>query len=68
MSHTSSSVRIPFAAGMPEGKIPLAEATLYLACAAKSNSSVAGIGSPFWGLLAGLGFLALRWKPRVVDH
>jgi putative ATPase len=31
--------------GMPEGKIPLAEATLYLACAAKSNSSVAGIGS-----------------------
>jgi len=31
--------------GMPEGKIPLAEATLYLACAAKSNSSVAGIGN-----------------------
>src|SRR5271170_3085969 len=30
--------------GMPEGKIPLAEATLYLACAPKSNSSVAGIG------------------------
>jgi putative ATPase len=30
--------------GMPEGKIPLAEATLYLACAAKSNSSVMGIG------------------------
>jgi len=31
--------------GMPEGKIPLAEATLYLACAAKSNSAVAGIGT-----------------------
>jgi putative ATPase len=31
--------------GMPEGKIPLAEATLYLACAAKSNSSVTGIGN-----------------------
>jgi putative ATPase len=30
--------------GMPEGQIPLAEATLFLACAAKSNSSVAGIG------------------------
>jgi len=30
--------------GMPEGKIPLAEATLYLACAPKSNSAVAGIG------------------------
>jgi putative ATPase len=30
--------------GMPEGQIVLAEATLYLACAAKSNSSVAGIG------------------------
>ncbi len=30
--------------GMPEGKIPLAEATLYLACAAKSNSAVMGIG------------------------
>jgi putative ATPase len=30
--------------GMPEGKIPLAEATLYLACAPKSNSSVMGIG------------------------
>ena len=26
--------------GMPEGQIVLAEATLYLACAAKSNSSV----------------------------
>jgi putative ATPase len=31
--------------GMPEGKIPLSEATLYLACAAKSNSAVSGIGS-----------------------
>jgi putative ATPase len=31
--------------GMPEGKIPLAEATLYLACAAKSNSAVASIGN-----------------------
>jgi putative ATPase len=30
--------------GLPEGQIVLAEATLYLACAAKSNSSVAGIG------------------------
>jgi putative ATPase len=30
--------------GMPEGRIILAEATLYLACAAKSNSSVMGIG------------------------
>ena len=29
--------------GMPEGRIVLAEATLYLACAAKSNSSVLGI-------------------------
>ena len=29
--------------GMPEGRIPLAEATLYLACAPKSNSSVMGI-------------------------
>ena len=31
--------------GMPEGRIPLAEATLYLACAPKSNSSVTGIGN-----------------------
>jgi putative ATPase len=31
--------------GMPEGQIPLAEATLYLACAPKSNSVVAGIGA-----------------------
>jgi putative ATPase len=31
--------------GMPEGKIPLAEATLYLACAPKSNSAVMGIGN-----------------------
>ncbi|HEY0256117.1 MAG TPA: replication-associated recombination protein A, partial [Candidatus Methylacidiphilales bacterium] len=31
--------------GMPEGRIPLAEATLYLACAPKSNSSVMGIGN-----------------------
>ncbi len=31
--------------GMPEGKIPLAEATLYLACAPKSNSSVMGISN-----------------------
>jgi putative ATPase len=30
--------------GMPEGRIILAEATLYLACAPKSNSAVAGIG------------------------
>ncbi len=30
--------------GMPEGQIVLAQATLFLACAAKSNSSVAGIG------------------------
>jgi putative ATPase len=30
--------------GMPEGQITLANATLYLACAAKSNSSVVGIG------------------------
>ena len=30
--------------GMPEGQIPLSEATLYLACAAKSNSAVAAIG------------------------
>jgi putative ATPase len=29
--------------GMPEGRIPLAQATLYLACAAKSNSSITGI-------------------------
>ena len=31
--------------GMPEGKITLAHATLYLACAPKSNSAVAGIGA-----------------------
>jgi putative ATPase len=31
--------------GMPEGRIPLAEATLYLACAPKSNSSITGIGN-----------------------
>jgi len=31
--------------GMPEGKITLSNATLYLACAAKSNSSVAAIGA-----------------------
>jgi putative ATPase len=31
--------------GMPEGRIPLAQATLYLACAPKSNSSIAGIGA-----------------------
>ena len=30
--------------GMPEGRIPLAEATLYLACAPKSNSAILGIG------------------------
>ncbi len=30
--------------GMPEGQITLANATLYLACAPKSNSSVMGIG------------------------
>ena len=29
--------------GMPEGRLPLAEATLYLACAPKSNSSILGI-------------------------
>jgi predicted benzoate:H+ symporter BenE len=33
-----------------------------------SGQSVAGIGSPFWGLPAGLGFLALRWKPGVIDR
>jgi putative ATPase len=31
--------------GMPEGRIPLAEATLYLACAPKSNSALTGIGN-----------------------
>jgi putative ATPase len=31
--------------GMPEGRIPLAEATLYLACAAKSNSAITSIGN-----------------------
>jgi putative ATPase len=31
--------------GMPEGQIPLAQATIYLACAAKSNSSVVAIGN-----------------------
>jgi len=31
--------------GMPEGRIPLAEATLYLACAPKSNSAITGIGN-----------------------
>ncbi len=29
--------------GMPEGRLPLAEATLYLACAPKSNSAITGI-------------------------
>jgi putative ATPase len=31
--------------GMPEGQIPLAQATIYLACAPKSNSAVKGIGA-----------------------
>jgi putative ATPase len=31
--------------GMPEGKITLSHATLYLACAPKSNSAVMGIGA-----------------------
>ena len=31
--------------GWPEAQIPLAEAALYVACAAKSNSTVAGIGA-----------------------
>ncbi len=31
--------------GMPEGRIPLAEATIYLACAPKSNSAHAAIGN-----------------------
>ena len=31
--------------GMPEGQIPLSQATLYLACAPKSNSAVMAIGS-----------------------
>ena len=31
--------------GMPEGRITLAHATLYLACAPKSNTAVASIGS-----------------------
>jgi putative ATPase len=31
--------------GMPEAQIPLAQATLYLATAPKSNSSIAAIGS-----------------------
>jgi putative ATPase len=31
--------------GLPEGRIPLAEATLYLACAPKSNSAVTGIAN-----------------------
>ncbi len=30
--------------GMPEGRIPMAEATVYLACAPKSNSAYAAIG------------------------
>jgi len=30
--------------GLPEAQIPLAQATIYLACAPKSNSSVAAIG------------------------
>ena len=44
------------------------EAAVVAFLVSASGQSVAGIGSPFWGLLAGLGFLALRWKPRVVDH
>ena len=31
--------------GMPEGRIPLAQATIYLACAPKSNSSYMAINS-----------------------
>jgi putative ATPase len=31
--------------GLPEGRLPLAEAALYVACAPKSNAVVAGIGA-----------------------
>jgi len=44
------------------------EAAVVAFLVSASGQSVAGIGSPFWGLLAGLGFLALRWKPEVIDH
>jgi putative ATPase len=36
--------------GWPEAQIPLAEAALYVACAPKSNSTVAGIGAARAGL------------------
>ena len=44
------------------------EAAMVAFLVSASGQSVAGIGSPFWGLLAGLGFLALRWKPKVVER
>ena len=44
------------------------EAAVVAFLVSASGQSVAGIGSPFWGLLAGLGFLALRWKPKVIER
>jgi putative ATPase len=40
--------------GMPEGRIPLAEATIYLALAAKSNSAYNAINSALADVQAGL--------------
>ena len=44
------------------------EAAVVAFLVSAGGQSVAGIGSPFWGLLAGLAFLALRWKPKVIDR
>ena len=44
------------------------EAAVVAFLVSASGQSVAGIGSPFWGLLAGLGFLGLRWKPKANDR
>jgi putative ATPase len=41
--------------GMPEGRIPLAEATVYLATAAKSNSVITGIDAALADVRAGRG-------------
>lgn len=40
------------------------EAAVVAFLVSASGQSVAGIGSPFWGLLAGLAFLGLRHRPQ----
>ena len=40
--------------GMPEAKIPLAQAAIYIACAPKSNTSVAGINKAMADIEAGV--------------